>query len=201
MLKDHSWPKRDNRAFNTTREGAYFHMPSISTFSPPYASSFKEAADIVLDKCSVDGDSPENDNFAFPVLYLYRHGIELNLKSIIRAGLLSTFFERTDVEADLKLHNLAKLWNHARKILRHRWANSDPEPLMATEAVINELHQSDPNGQVFRYPSDKDGKRYHYKWIPDHISVAKLKETMDGVFRFLEATCSALEEDLQYLLG
>ena len=76
-------------------------------------------------------------------------------------------------------------------------STSDPAPCKATEAVINELHQSDPNGQVFRYAADKNGKPHRYERLPDHINIAALKKTMDGVYNFLEATWSALEDDLQ----
>ncbi len=200
MSSDFNWPKKGGKAFASAQDGAYFHIPSIRSFVPPHATAFKEAAEVVLDKCEGDGDRPKNDIFIFPVMYLYRHGIELNLKSIINVGVGLEFFEKDAVEEDLKLHNLAKLWNHARRLLLHRWSTSDPEPLKATEAVINELHQSDPNGQVFRYAADKDGKRHRYEKLPDHISVVKLKQTMDGVFNFLEATWAALEEDLSNML-
>ena len=129
----------------------------------------------------------------------YRHGVELNLKAIIKVGIGLEFFKKEDVEDDLKWHNLAKLWNHAKKLLLQRWSTADPAPLYATESVINDLHQSDPNGQTFRYESDKDGKPHKYEKLPDQIGVAQLKKTMDGVFNFLEGSCSGLQEDLQAL--
>lgn len=200
MTNDFNWPKKGNKAFASAQDGAYFHIPSVRSFYPQHATSFKEAAEIVLDKCEADGDRPANDIFVFPVLYLYRHGIELNLKAIIKVGVGLEFFKKEDVDEDLAWHNLAKLWNHAKKLLLHRWSTADPAPLNATEAVINELHQSDPNGQVFRYATDKNGKPHRYEKLPDHISVVRLKKTMDGVFNFLEATWSGLQEDLQTML-
>jgi hypothetical protein len=197
MSIDFNWPKKGDKALIPAVDGAYFHIPSIRMFYPPHATSFKEAAEIVLDKIEADGNKPSNDIFVFPVMYLYRHGIEIILKSIIKVGVGLDFFRKEDVEEDVQCHNLAKLWNHAQKLLYHRWATADPAPCKATEAVINELHQSDPNGQVFRYAADKNGKPHRYERLPDHISVAKLKKTMDGVYNFLEATWSALEDDLQ----
>lgn len=197
MSKDFNWPKQGNKAFVSAAEGAYFHIPSVRMLYPPHGTAFKEAAEVVIDKIEADGDKPANDIFVFPVVYLYRHGIEVNLKSIVHVGIGLKFLKKEDVEEDLKWHNLAALWNHAKKLLLYRWSSSDPAPLKATEAVINELHQADPNGQVFRYAANKDGKRHRYEKLPDHISVAKLKKTMDGVFNFLEATWSALEDDLQ----
>lgn len=197
MSEGFNWPKKGNKVFVSAEEGAYFHVPSIRSFYPPHAQAFKEVAEIVLDKMEADGDRPANDIFIFPVLYLYRHGIEINLKAIIKVGVGLEFFEKDAVQEALDDHNLAKLWKHAKKLLLHRWAGSDPAPLKATESVINELHQSDPNGQVFRYAADKSGKPHRYEKLPDHLSVAPLKKTMDGVFNFLEATWSGLEEDYQ----
>lgn len=197
MSKDFNWPTKGRKAFGASRDGAFFHVPSARGFYPPHARSFKDAAEIVLNKCEADGDRPANDVFVFPVMYLFRHGIELNLKSIIRVGIGLGFFAKEDVKEDLERHNLAKLWNHAKKLILDRWQTADPEPVKATEAVINEFHQADPNGQVFRYPAAKDGKRHRYEGLPDHIGVARLKKTMDGVYNFLEATWSVLEDDLQ----
>jgi len=197
MSIDFNWPKKGNKALVSAADGAYFHIPSIRMFYPPHATSFKEAAEIVLDKIEADVNKASNDIFVFPVMYLYRHGIEINLKSIIKVGVGLDFFRKEEVEEDLEWHNLAKLWNHAKKLLFQRWPTSDPAPCKATEAVINELHQSDPNGQVFRYAADKNGKLHRYERLPDHISIAALKKTMDGVYNFLEATWSALEDDLQ----
>ena len=200
MSTEFNWPKKGMKAFAPTNgKGAYFHMPSVRSFHPTHSRSFKEAAEIVLDKCQQDGDRAANDIFVFPVLYLYRHGVELNLKAIIKVGIGLEFFKKEDVEDDLKWHNLAKLWNHAKKLLLQRWSTADPAPLYATESVINDLHQSDPNGQTFRYESDKDGKPHKYEKLPDQIGVAQLKKTMDGVFNFLEGSCSGLQEDLQAL--
>jgi hypothetical protein len=197
MARSFNWPEKGNKAFASAEDGAYFHVPSIRNFHPPHAQAFKEAAETVIDKMEADGDRPTNDIYIFPVLYLYRHGIEINLKSLIQVGINLKFFERDAVQAALDDHNLAKLWNHAKKLLLHRWSESNPAPLKATESVINGLHQSDPNGQVFRYAFDKAGKRHRYDRLPDHISVTTLKKTMDGVFNFLESTWSALEDDCQ----
>ncbi|MDB5344234.1 MAG: hypothetical protein JWP89_2611 [Schlesneria sp.] len=197
MSDDINWPEKGNKAFVPVRHGAYFHMPSVLAFNPVHVRAFKAAAEIILDKCEADGDMPSNDKFVFPVLYLYRHGIELNLKAIIRVGIGLEFFKKEDVAKDLERHNLANLWNHAKKLLLDHWSEDDPGPVHATDSIINELHESDPDGQKFRYESAKGGKLNKYEKLPDRISVINLKKTMDGVFHFLGATCAGLEEHLQ----
>src|SRR5439155_10369099 len=107
MSIDFNWPKKGDKALISAAEGAYFHIPSIRMFYPPHATSFKQAAEIVLDKIETDGNKPSNDIFVFPVMYLYRHGIEIILKSIIKVGVGLDFFRKEDV--DVQCHNLAKL--------------------------------------------------------------------------------------------
>lgn len=200
MSGDISWPKKGNKAFASASEGAYFHMPSISSFHPPHADAFRTAAEIIIDKCEADGDCPSNDTLFFPVAYLYRHCIELRLKAIIRVGLGMRFFKNDEVEEDLKQHNLIRLWKHTKKLLIHRWPTADKSPLKGTESAIQEFHQSDPNGQMFRYDNDNDGRRYKHEKLPDHISPAQMRKTTKGVCNFLEATWSELKDNLSYML-
>lgn len=49
-----------------------------------YADGYKRAANILVDH--VDQNNCDQDFVAFPVLFLYRHYIELKLKEIIQKG-------------------------------------------------------------------------------------------------------------------
>jgi len=118
------------------------------------------------------------------------------MKSIIRVGLGLNMVDRTKVEEALETHNLAKLWTHTKKVLTERWPDGDDDPLRGAEAVVQEFHQADRTGQVFRYDRDKKGRPHKYDKLPEHISLAKLRETTDGVFNFLDATWSELEQNL-----
>lgn len=190
------WPKKGNKAFVSDGEGKSFHLERFHYPYPLKPEAFQIAAEMVIDQCK------EHDRFTyryeifFPVAYLYRHGIELYLKDIITTGIHMQFFKRSEVDDALENHNLAKLWTRAKKLLQDRWSTADQSPLKAVEAVVNEYHQADPNGQVFRYDEDKNGKRHKYESLPNHISLDTLRKTMDGVFSFLDATSSCLRDDL-----
>lgn len=194
-----AWPKRGDKPFISYEDGARFSISSLPHDDRYYnrARSFRKAADIVLEKCMEDGDEPANDTLFFPVLYTYRHCIELSLKSLVIVGIERDFFQEEDVEKHLKKHDLAKLWNKAKQLLMDAWPNADPTPLKATETVINKLHQFDSDGQASRYPCNTDGKPYNYKELPDNIRLSNLKKAMDRVCNFLETTWSVLEDDLQ----
>jgi hypothetical protein len=199
-MSETSWPKKGNKAFVSAGEGKSFHLDRFRYPFPLKPEAFKIAAEMVIGQCHEADRFTYRDELFFPVAYLYRHGIELFLKDIITTGIHMHFFKRADVEEALANHNLAKLWNQAKKLLHDRWPTADQTPLKAVEAVVNEYHQADPNGQVFRYDEDKNGKRHRYETLPDHISLDTMRKTMDGVFSFLEATSGCLRDDLSNML-
>lgn len=190
-----NWPRKGNKAFGPAT-GTYFHVPSVLSFRQS-ESSFKEAAEILIDKIVADGNQARNDIFLFPVLYLYRHAVELKLKSLIWLGIALEFFEKDKVEDELAGHNLARLWTKVRTLLVHFWPNGPEDDLKAVDSVINELHSSDPNGQMFRYDSDKNGKRYEHENLPEFIGLRQLKETMDGVFNLFDGSSDGLAAELE----
>lgn len=65
---------------------------------------------------------------------------------------------------------------------------------------MNEFHQADPSGQTFRYDSDKNGRRHRHEKLPDHISLAELRKTMDGTFSFLDGTAYELSQNLSDMM-
>jgi hypothetical protein len=200
MSDEIAWPKKGNKAFVSAAQGKSFHLNPFPFPFPLKPEAFKIAAEMVIEQCRDADRFRYRDELFFPVAYLYRHGLELLMKDIIDTGIHMNVFKRDDVEEALAKHNLAKLWNYAKKLLIDRWPTSDPAPLKATEAVINECHQADPNGQVFRYDEDKNGRRHRHKTLPESISLDEMRKTMEGVFNFLDTTASCLRDDLSNML-
>lgn len=193
--KPFPWPKKGNKAFASAESGKSFHLKSIFWSYPQHAGAFKLAAEMVIDRYEDDPESPYHDELLFPVAYLYRHCLEIKLKDLIRVGIAVKFFKRADVKDVLNDHNLAKLWTKVKKLVAHRWPNEDPTPLNAAEAIVNEFHQADPNGQVFRYDRDNGGRPHRYDKLPEFISLAKLRNTVDGVYTFLDTCRDVLQDD------
>jgi hypothetical protein len=200
MPGEMAWPKKGNKAFVSAGDGKSFYLNRFPLPIPLKPEAFKVAAEMVIDGCHEADPFRHNDELFFPVAYLYRHGLELLMKDIIDTGIHMNFFDRADVADALANHNLAKLWTQAKKLLVDRWPSADPAPLNATEAVINEFHQADPNGQVFRYDEDKNGRRHRHETLPENIGLAQLRQTMDGIFHFLDATASGLRDDFSNMV-
>src|SRR5690606_32546266 len=109
----------------------------------------------------------------------------LKLKQIVRYGIVMHCYSRTDVEPILGDHNLARLWTKAKLAITHRWPQGDPAPLKAVDAVVNEMHKADRDGQKWRYGTDKDGRPNRHEGLPEFVSLRSLRKTMDNVFTFL----------------
>jgi hypothetical protein len=163
-----------------------------------YAKAFKVAADFIIDglaapsipwlgPVATGGDYPSNaDHYLFPVAYLYRHCIELQLKSLIRAAVSAGVVSEPGLYGS---HDLDKLWTKAREVLQARWTGAPREPLDAAERVILDFHELDKCAQAFRYPHAKDGKKL-LSSAPPAVNLEHLKEVVDGVYHFLSAANS-----------
>lgn len=193
------WPKRGDKAFVAAPEGRDIHVPSIQSFPwtfPQHAAAFKTAAETIIEACETGPRASHPDELFFPVAFLYRHCFELKLKDLIRVGICLRFFQPDDMEWTSKAHGLAQLWTPVRRLLINEWPDEDPTPLLATEAVIHELHEADPTGQVFRYDRDTEGDPHRHEKLPEFVSLGNLRSTFDNVYAFLECCESCLRDNL-----
>jgi len=133
------------------------------------------------------------DYLVYPIVYLYRHHIELTLKSIINVACFLIEYTLTESDLDtLRHHDLAKLWTLARPLLNPicELGGSPTLPLDDLEGIdsyILQLHKHDPDGQRFRY-STRKAKRLpslpHLKHINIRdfgIAAEKLADYLDGL--------------------
>ncbi len=134
------------------------------------------AGDILISAC--EEDNSESHSLIYPILFNYRHAIELALKWIIKIyGRYSTV--RTD---DLEHHNLWKLWCLCRKIIVE--LGSEDEAILAVEQIIKDFHDLDRSGQTFRYSHSKAGATTD---LPDYpIDLLNIQDVMQGVAHFFD---------------
>lgn len=139
-----------------------------------YPDAYKLAADKLAEQ--IEGHSWE-DGLVFPVVFLYRHYVELKLKYLIieldRLG-------GTDMnEKEFNKHKLIPLWIYVKKHLGCiRDANWDKEILRSLESLIKEFDQLDPNSYRFRYSHDT---KFQENPLPESISITSFKEGMDAI--------------------
>lgn len=192
------WPKMGDKLFvpeyldqSNAFLGAYTHH-GLSN-----AIAFKDAADIVIESLEQSHCSPYRDDLLHPLAYLYRHALELKLKEIIDYGLVMGCYKRSVVQDILNGHNLARLWNKAKMAIVDRWPDGDKGELKAVDAIINEMHRSDDDGQKWRYRREKNGRPIQHEELPQFVSLKSLREVMDAAFTFLDACKDGIDDGIQ----
>ena len=98
------------------------------------ANAFKESGDILFEAIKEHGNLYD---FANPILYQYRHAIELYLKSILNKP--------------PKTHNLLKLSEKFEDLIKTKFQTTVPAWLKDMIVGFNHI---DPKGDIFRYGED-----------------------------------------------
>jgi hypothetical protein len=199
MASNIRWPKKGDMpfvpggAFEST--SAQLDWLGFMANDEMYALGFREAADAVVAYLESGADPRHPDHFFFPVTYLYRHGLELEMKALLRDGKSAGL---TEVDADMLTdHNLHKLWNKVREMLKEMYPDGGSETLNAVERIIREFHKVDPNGQCFRYAHDRNGNRTIDR-APKLVDLQHLRDTVAGVFNFLDGCSSVVAAAMDY---
>jgi hypothetical protein len=126
-------------------------VPSGAEHWYRYAVAYKEAADRLSSSMS---DTFGRNLLGAPMLFLYRHYVELHLKSLLLdAGELLD-----DPQAVPPKHYLLQLWERVRSLLLRVGPGSNGGWLDRADEVIAQLAALDPTSLAFRYPVDNGGK-------------------------------------------
>jgi len=184
------WPKKGDRAFGGSVSPS--DRAKLQAFVLPsegmYAVGFQRAADMIVTAAQSDDLNP--DDLFFPVAYLYRHHLELMLKELVQLGTRVGALD--DCKGILGWHNLHKLWNKVRHLIREVWPDSPDDDLRAAEQVVLEFHKLDPTGQAFRYSRAKNGAK-HLESAPEGVDLSTLSETVGAVSNFLDAVYAGID--------
>lgn len=103
-----------------------------------------------------DGTGRRLDGVYLPMLYCYRHYLEVSLKYMIK---ILKPLSGLDAAIDLqKEHGLMPLWNEAKRHMKGtvdapKGGSDDADKNV--ERLINEFHRIDASSQTFRYRRDK----------------------------------------------
>lgn len=129
--------------FNIGIIGQSIFINSLSDYSDKIslAKSYKRSADELV-KLALE--SNERADFLCPVIFCYRHSIELFIKSTI-------------IGKELKSHNLKKLYNTFEKLISTRFNQQIPDWFKNT---ILALHDFDPESTTFRYGENIETEEY-----------------------------------------
>ncbi len=150
-----------------------------------YATGYKEAADVLVAKALEK--RYHLDTFVYPILFLYRHYLELRMKELIKSG-NSAISKPVRVPND---HRLDNLWGVCRRILLEVWPDGD-EYLRSTDKCIREFSKIDPTSEAFRYSRLRRGQK-SLQGVT-HINLRKIRDVMEEVSALLDGASYGIDE-------
>jgi hypothetical protein len=182
-LKNLNWPDKKKSLFSKRKDWWNFARIEITSMDEGlsiYSQAYKDAADRLVEHTQSDRTSL---NFmVFPILFLYRHYIELALKEIILSA--SEYLEKE--QKNTNIHTLSKLWEEAKKLIFEVDLEIPNDEIIAIENQILQFHKLDKSSETFRYPFDRQGNVF--KNLSDYINIENVREIVDG----LHAWCFGL---------
>ncbi len=155
----------------------------FGVFARGYSRAASMLAQVLLSKPGFP------DYEAYPIVFLYRHSLELYLKNLIyKSGLLSAFRRMDDIDGILRpIHRLDTLADIATKVLRTLFPDMDEVQQLARQIsnISYEFSQLDPDSYSYRYPTNTRGgaaARRHQT-----MSLRALSTSMDALLQHMEA--------------
>jgi len=141
------------------------------------------------------------DYEGYPVLFLYRHALELYLKALVyRGALLLGLISEEKINTDrlFERHELTRLMPPFRTIYAAMDWTFDGTGLSSLddfEQMVRAIDAIDPKSYAFRYPVTPAGDAH----LPEHFvaNVVSFAAAMDPVLRRFEGAADNLREDIQ----
>ena len=161
-------------------ERAYIGWENKSLSLQGIKMGYKNSADSLVEIALNEGKKDRIDildTYIFPILFLYRHSIEISLKHI---------YFRAKGSIPKGGHNLLNLWDRIDKeVFKLIGLNCFNEKHDIKE-LLKELQgkSKDEKGDVWRYLIDRNGKLYFEEW--DYIDYKNLKETLSWLYEQLD---------------
>jgi hypothetical protein len=188
------WPDENTKIFlaGEIRPGLAW-LPQSPGQWHAYAEGYREAAEWLYAKWREDQIKP--DYLAYPMVYLYRHFVELMLKEILQSGSQAGVVELgKNWKCD---HNLKRLWDKVRSVLSPLFPGEPRRDLANAQRLIYELHERDESAQEFRYPISQEGKKHLANM--ERLDIDNFFDAMRRLASFLDGMSGQFADYLDHL--
>jgi hypothetical protein len=146
---------------------------------------------------------PANHFRAYPVVFLYRHALELYMKAVILVGSPMLVIKGTaviDRNTLLTTHSLDKLRLHLEQVFEAygwEWDLGTPNftSIKDFRNIVAELQAVDAGSYAFRYPLDTKGNASLKAQL--RFNLFDFCEVLDSLFPALEGAAIGAHEELQ----
>ena len=134
------------------------------------------AGAVFVERCLQDPN--ESYYLIYPILFNYRHGLELEIKWVVDRYARYAAIE--ELERD---HNLQKLWKLCRQVIEEVGGPSCDGSVETVVRIVNEFLNIDPSSFAFRYATGKKGREIRLPIFS--IDLENIHDVMEGVARVL----------------
>lgn len=165
-----------------------------------YREGYLRGAQVLVRK--VAEERFDQDFLVYPIVFLYRHYLELVLKDIIKRAPYLIERELTTAEKEhLGKHRLDLLWNDFKPMASTimevaGWEALAPEDIEGIDDYIRQISEVDPSSYSLRYARSKKGDPSLPETLT-HINLRHFGELMDRLAHYfwgLDAGIDALED-------
>lgn len=156
------------------------HWTGVGDF---HAAGYRQATEILLRRFldDPDGTAGERDSIVLPILFLFRHYLELRFKDIIVYGQLLSGQHVQWRHG----HDLESLWAEAQQLCEALYGSGLPSEFLRVGDCVMDLCQLDPNSTSFRYPRDTNGRPVFNHLVIGlkflHATVKSIGDCLDGI--------------------
>jgi hypothetical protein len=166
-----------------------------------YSEGYRLAARIVVEH--VIQNSMEADFLVYPIVFLYRHNVELQLKRLIPIGalLVNRAISKADCKLLQKSHHLDELWALFEPILRTTVSGSfgiKSSDIDGIGSYIRQLHEIDRGSYSARYALTPDGQPSIDNVRHPALNIGVIAECMERLTGYLFGLAEAFHEAQQF---
>lgn len=128
------------------------HWTGVGNF---HVAGYRQAAEVLLRRFLADpeGTAGERDSLVLPILFLFRHYLELRFKDIIVYGQVLSGQPARWPHG----HDLEDFWTEMQGLCKGIYGPDLPREFVQIGKCVTDLCQLDPNSTRFRYPRDAHG--------------------------------------------
>ncbi len=169
-----------------------------TSLADAHPDGFKRAAEILLEYFlrNIESAANERDTLIFPILFLFRHYLEIRFKEII-SNAKRLLGESGELQSG---HDLQILWKMCLAVCNEIYDSGieDYDMVELINKTVHDLSQLDPTSQSFRYPTDLKG---NFPFGQEVISLRILNAIFKRAVVFLEnisTDLSIMNDNLKY---
>jgi hypothetical protein len=156
------------------------HLPSRMSHM---IDGYEEVAEVLTEAALEHGNT---HHLVYPIVFLYRHSLELTLKNILASG-----GDYAGELANWKTHEFRQLWKSVLRVFAHFDLDVDDDSLRAVNDCIMEFDSTDRSATVFRYAVDRNGNPL--KLEMPRIDLLQVRRVMKSLQTYLECAAAHIE--------